>query len=119
MKRILSLIAYVALAACATVGTPGQTLFEAFGAYRLALGAAADYAQTPTANHALVVAMNDANQSPAVQTTVTAARAYVLCRGSNMAVVAGVDCAAQDFRPTTLSGYAITLRNIAAKLSER
>jgi hypothetical protein len=113
------------LAACATVGgpeTPAQKLYAAQAAYSVAVQAAADYAEGPTADASVVAALNSSNK--AVRPAVEYARAYMLCGGSNDSdiVTSGsvaIDCALFDFRPTTVTDYAIVIRSAAIGLLAR
>lgn len=104
------------LTACTPSMTPGQTLYGVLGSYSTALKVAADYGESPTAEPAVVARLNAANRSNEVQTAYTYARAYVACSGSSQSVVVGIDCSAFDFRATTASSYAITLRTITATI---
>lgn len=119
MKRSLGLCAALALSACSTLGTPEQGMYAAYATYSIALKGAADYAESPTAEPAIVHTMNAANQRPEVKAAVTYGRAYVLCQGSNASSVPGVNCALFDFRASTASAYAITLRSVATALLPR
>jgi hypothetical protein len=107
------------LAGCVTPGSAKQGLYQAYGSYSIALGAAADYAESPTADPAIVRRLNAANRAEPVQFAIKYGRAYVQCSGSNATVVPGVDCTGWDFRSKTASGYAIVLRSLATSLLVR
>ncbi|MBU3078479.1 hypothetical protein [Sphingomonas quercus] len=104
------------LIACTTPETPAQGMYEAFGAYSAAVAAAADYAEGPTADPVIVRSLNAVNQADAVVAARTFGRAYVLCGGSNSATVAGIDCAAFAFTPTSVSAQAGALRSATLQL---
>lgn len=106
------LLLVLILAGCATLtkGSAAQRLYEAEAAYTAALGAAVDYAESPTAAPSIVRALNTARR--AALPAQSYVRAFTLCRGKSSAeVVAGVNCALFDFRPGTLNSYAIQLRS--------
>lgn len=119
MRKLLLALALLPLAACATVdqGTPAQRLYEAQASYGVALAAAVDYAESPTAAPGIVHELNVANK--AVQPALAYSRGFILCRGSNVPSTAAVDCAKFDFRPTTISSYAIVLRSAAVSILTR
>ncbi len=120
MKKLFAIAAMLLLAACATVGSPAQGIYAAYATYSIAVKTAADYAEGPTAEPAIVAKMNAANKRPDVQDAVRYGRAYVLCAGQPSGVVGDVQCQLFDFRASTASGYALLLRNTAyALLPER
>lgn len=121
MKRLLTLLPLLLLASCASLrpGSANQGIYVAYATYSIALKAAADYSEGPTADRAVVARLNAVNKAPGVQTAVTYGRAYVLCQGSKTAVVPGVDCSLFDFRAQTAQAYAITLRSVVAALAAR
>lgn len=116
MRKLLVLALGAGLVACVAPKTPEQGMYEAFGAYSAAVAAAADYAEGPTADPAVVRALNAVNQSTAVAAARGFGRAYVLCRGSNATVAPGVDCAAFAFDPATVSAQASALRAATIQL---
>ena len=117
MRALLALGALLA-AGCATVGdTPGQRLYAAYGAYSVALGAAADYRETPSADPGIVRALQRSVTEAAP--VVAFGRAYVLCGGRNDTALAEVDCTIWDFRSQSVSAYAMSLRTFATSLMRR
>lgn len=119
MKRFATIAAAFALTACATTGTFKQNMFTTFGAYRIALAGALDYARSPTSDIRVVRKLNDVNQSPATRETVRYARAFVACGAVSAGKVGDIDCTLFDFRPQTATGYIITLRSVVATLNGR
>lgn len=120
MKKLF-ILAPLALAACVTPASVDQGIYAAYGSYAVALNAAADYAETPTADPIVVRKLNALNQSDSIQTAVTYGKAYVLCDGNAQAVAPDpdIDCSLFDFQESTAQAYAITLRSVAAKLLKR
>jgi len=124
MKLLLPLaLGSIALAmslpSCVGGLTPHQSMYAAYGSYAAALHSAADYAEQPSADRAIVSRLNAINKSAGVKAAVTYGRAYTACQGTNTAVVSGIDCAAFDFRASTASGYASTLRITVRQLLTR
>lgn len=121
MKRLIFTPALAMLAGCATMqgASPSQSIYAAYATYGIALNAAAEYAQSPTASPAIVRHLNAANQRPETKAAVTYGRAYVLCQGNPTTVTPGVDCSIFDFRPATAQAYAITIRAVVAELATR
>ena len=118
MKRLMNLCA-LALSACVTPSSPEQGMYAAYATYGIALKAAADYAEGPTADPVIVHKLNAANQRDEVKTAAAYGKAYVLCGRNSTAVVPGVDCSLFDFRASTAQAYAITLRSVATALLTR
>lgn len=118
--RALIILAALALSACVTPGSVNQGIYAAYGTYSIALKAAADYAEGPTAEPAVVARLNAVNQRSETKAAVTYGKAYVLCQGDPKATpIAGVDCSLFDFRASTAQAYAITLRSVATALLTR
>lgn len=118
VRRLAPAILVMALPACVTPATPAQGMYAAFSAYSAALAAAADYAEQPGADPAVVRALDAANQSPGMTAARTYGRAFVLCGGRGGASVRGIDCGAFDFRAASVAAQAATLRAAALRLSE-
>lgn len=113
---IVTLLGAILLWGCVSAGgSPAQRLYEANANYAAALGAAADYAETPTADRSIVAKLNSVRK--ATQPAVYYVRAFMLCRGKpKTALVGDVVCALYDFSPGTLNSYALQLRSSAQLL---
>lgn len=112
----LALAGPALLAGCVTPGSVKQGMYQAYGSYSIALGAAADYAESPTADPSVVRRLNAANKAAPVQFAIKYGRAYVACSGSNATVVPGVVCTGWDFSNTTAAGYAAILKSLRDQL---
>ncbi len=118
--KLLIIAASLTLSACATIGapeTPGQRLYAAYGAYEAASATAADYADTPTASPKVVAALKRAKDQ--AKPAVGFGKAYIACKGINSTVTPTIDCSLWDFRPASLSQWAIALRAAVAALAVR
>jgi hypothetical protein len=116
---VRALVLFLALAACVTPTSANQGIYAAYASYSIALKAAADYAEGPTAEPRIVHTLNTVNRRTETRQAVTYGKAYVLCQGNSEAVVVGVDCAFFDFKASTAQAYAITLRSVATALLVR
>lgn len=121
MRLIIALPAILALSACSVTGmlTPRQSVYAAYGSYSAALEGAAVYAESPSADPAIVHRLNAANKSAPVVEAVKYGRTFTQCQGSNATVIAGVNCRAFDFSGKTAQGYIIQLRAIVSTLNAR
>lgn len=120
MRLIFALPAALALSACGMNAlTPRQSVYAAYGSYSAALEGAAAYAESPSANPAIVHRINAANKSAPVVAAVKYGRAFTQCQGSNATVIAGTDCAAFDFSVKTAQGYVVRLRAAITALNAR
>lgn len=120
MNKLLIIVAGLSLGACSTVGAPetaGQRLYAAYGAYEAASATAADYAETPTANPNVVAALRKAKDQ--AKPAVGFGKAYIACKGVNTTIAPMIDCSLWDFRPASLSRWAIALRAAVAALAVR
>lgn len=119
MKRLAICLA-LALTSCAGLNlTPKQSMFAAYSTYDAALTGAVAYADSPTANPAIVHSMNTVNQSEPVKAAVRFGKAYTACLGSNQTVTPIADCSKWDFSNKTASGYASVLRGAVVALLKR
>jgi hypothetical protein len=122
MRAALLILAACALASCGVHVaqlTPAQSIYVALGAYESAQAAAANYAETPTADPKVVHKIAAVNDATATQTAVAFGRAYRSCHGSTVAVVPGLQCSMFDFSAVRVNVYAASLRSIAAALLAR
>lgn len=119
MKRFLPLLLATALTACAGGLTPKQSVYAAYGSYEAVLSTSVAYANTPSADPAIVHRMAAINDSADTKAAVKYGRAFAACQGDNKTVVSAIDCSEFDFRATTASGYASKLRLAIAALQAR
>lgn len=119
--RKIALLGLLCLAACATVAqTPAQKFFAARASYNVVLGAAVDYAETPTANKSIVEAVKTIRD--ATQPSVDYADAYVACRVEGMTSVAVgrtrdvVPCSTFTFTNASISSTILVLRDATLRI---
>jgi hypothetical protein len=119
--RILLFLPILALAACATVPTvtPAQGMYAALGAFESAQHVAADYAESPTADPAIIHKIATIKNAPATQAAVRFGEAFRACDGRSTTVVPGLQCSMFDFSAASLNTYAVSLRGVAAALLTR
>lgn len=120
--RYFLVFACLFASACTTVermDTPSQKLFAALSAYQVAVAAAADYAETPTANREVVVALDNVINSDEMKGAVSYARAWAACGGVADGVALSFDCSTFNFSDLTVSQYALIITSGAQKLLRR
>jgi hypothetical protein len=123
-RMLFAACASLALAACATSNTTAsQRLYEATGAYTVALTAATSYAESPSASPAIVSKLREANDKAKVAYRFT--QAYRQCSAGALAAPnpempdMQMACVGFDFSAGSLLRTAATLRDAAVSLAER
>ncbi len=122
MKKFLVGLVLLALSACATFGspeTPNQKLYAAVSGYGVAVAAAADYAESPGANKAIVKRLDAAANDPSVVASLKYAQAWAVCKNSDALTVNGVNCTTFTFNDSLAYKAAIVIQGAASALAAR
>lgn len=124
MKRLFGIaLASLALSGCGLAPlnlgglTPGQNLFQAHGYYNVALGAATDYAETPSANAKVVATATDINRE--VKPKLEYAQKVIRCAGPDLNienVEAVAECAGLDASTSNVLRQAGLIRSAGRRI---
>ena len=120
MRLFVTVFAALALTACAAttavtgMNKPGQALYGAVGFYASSARAARVYAQTPTADPAIVKAIDKIDKSRVVEESLTFARNYWTCTSPRRAELPATVCLTLDYG--SAEAVAATIRKQAEAL---